>query len=278
MINNSLRKSRQEGRLSGARKPGSMTPQEIPALRRQIFATWHALDDNLSRVGKELASHSFLGNPAGQQVFLYLCHFSARLAQNWFARPAEKIKVLDWGAGKGQVTYLLSQLGFRPDSCDLVESEPQRPLLDRTGIGLIALEHDYQLPFADQSYDVVLSFGVLEHVPNDRESLREIYRVLRPGGLLLCYNLPGAHSWIMHLAHLMGNHYHDRLYTRVGVSQMLHEGGYQILDMWQRQLFPKNRLPYPMPWVWERLDQWLVNHTPLGRLATSLEFVAMRPR
>ncbi len=278
MINNSLRKSRQEGRLSGAHKSRPMSPQEIAALRRQTFATWHALDDNLSHVGKQLPSHSFLGNPAGQQVFLYLSHFSALLAQRWFARSPQEIKVLDWGAGKGQVTYLLTQHGFTPDSCDLVDTEPLRPLLERTGIGLIALEHDYELPFADASYDMVLSFGVLEHVPNDRESLREIFRVLRPGGLLLCYNLPGARSWIMHLAHLMGNHYHDRLYERAGVSQMLHECGYQVLDMWQRQLFPKNRLPYPMPWLWERLDQWLVEHTPLGRLATSLEFVALRPR
>ena len=42
-----------------------------------------------------------------------------------------------------------------------------------------------QLPFADEEFDVVLINHVLEHVPDDRQALREIYRVLRPGGRAL---------------------------------------------------------------------------------------------
>lgn len=36
---------------------------------------------------------------------------------------------------------------------------------------------------ADQSYDVVIACDVLEHVPDDRAALRELRRILRPGGL-----------------------------------------------------------------------------------------------
>jgi len=40
------------------------------------------------------------------------------------------------------------------------------------------------LPFADRRFDVVLSSHVLEHIPDDRRAMREICRVLKPGGTL----------------------------------------------------------------------------------------------
>ena len=38
------------------------------------------------------------------------------------------------------------------------------------------------LPFADASFDYVVSFQVIEHIKRDREFVREVYRVLKPGG------------------------------------------------------------------------------------------------
>jgi glycosyltransferase involved in cell wall biosynthesis/SAM-dependent methyltransferase len=42
-----------------------------------------------------------------------------------------------------------------------------------------------RLTFPDQSFDTILSFDVMEHVPDDVAALRECYRCLRPGGVLL---------------------------------------------------------------------------------------------
>jgi SAM-dependent methyltransferase len=41
------------------------------------------------------------------------------------------------------------------------------------------------LPFADDSFDVILCSHVLEHIVDDRKAMRELYRVLRPGGWAL---------------------------------------------------------------------------------------------
>jgi SAM-dependent methyltransferase len=38
------------------------------------------------------------------------------------------------------------------------------------------------LPFADNSYDVILCNHVLEHIPDDYKALTELYRVMKPGG------------------------------------------------------------------------------------------------
>jgi SAM-dependent methyltransferase len=44
-----------------------------------------------------------------------------------------------------------------------------------------------RLPFADNSFDLILSHEVLEHVQDDRAALREMIRTLRPGGRLLLF-------------------------------------------------------------------------------------------
>ena len=41
------------------------------------------------------------------------------------------------------------------------------------------------LPFEDESFDCVVSFQVIEHIKRDKEFVREVYRVLKPGGLFI---------------------------------------------------------------------------------------------
>lgn len=42
-----------------------------------------------------------------------------------------------------------------------------------------------QLPFADNFYDIIFCNHVLEHIPDDKKAMQELYRVLKPGGMAI---------------------------------------------------------------------------------------------
>lgn len=50
-----------------------------------------------------------------------------------------------------------------------------------------------RLPFADDTFDVVMSRGAIQHTANPRQALRELVRVVKPGGLLFFYTY--KHGW-----------------------------------------------------------------------------------
>ena len=86
----------------------------------------------------------------------------------------------------------------------------QTPIITKFGIQVRPLEHEYNLPYDDNAFDIVLSVGVLEHVPNDVASMAEIRRVLKPGGLFFPASFFQLNLlWTQKVAHLRGNNYHD---------------------------------------------------------------------
>jgi SAM-dependent methyltransferase len=205
------------------------------------------------------------------------------MSEHVLEHPFGALSVLDWGCGKGHVSKLLRDLGPGSlRSCDLASDEEDSafgqdtPLIRDFNIPVTPLDHEYKLPYPDATFDVVLSVGVLEHVANDQASLAEIGRVLRPRGMFFCFNLPTTLSWTQKLSHMRGNLYHDRLYDERHIREMLSSVEFDLLDLWYRQILPKNSVHYPMFRLWERIDQFVTFYSPLRVFATSIEFVASR--
>jgi SAM-dependent methyltransferase len=103
------------------------------------------------------------------------------------------------------------------------------------------------LPFPDACFDAVASVGVLEHVRetggNELASLREIARVLRPSGILICYHLPNRYSWIDFLARRFpGKHRHDYRYTRHDIEAFAFVIGLELLQIRRYGFLPRNSL------------------------------------
>ena len=98
-------------------------------------------------------------------------------------------KLLNIGAGRD---FLLER--FTRAGCDVFEQdtvlEPLK-LLKARGASFCVCSDARQLPFADNTFDLVTSFAVLHHIWPIEQTLAELLRVLKPGGLA-CFNEPNA--------------------------------------------------------------------------------------
>lgn len=111
-------------------------------------------------------------------------------------RPAAGERVLDVGCGAGLDAFVAAGLAGpagRVVGVELTQEMldvPRAALARRPAPWLAFEEADAAaLPFADASFDVVLSNGVLNLVPDKDAAFREIRRVLRPGGTLAAADL-----------------------------------------------------------------------------------------
>lgn len=71
---------------------------------------------------------------------------------------------------------------YLSDLSDGMVREARQRLSNQTATFSFAVLDAAALPFSDRSVDVVLGFGLLDHLPHRLEALRQIQRVLRPGG------------------------------------------------------------------------------------------------
>ena len=95
--------------------------------------------------------------------------------------PMERI--LEIGGGRGGLTALLYP-GARITNVDLDPSLGAASINQVAGTRFVCADAT-RLPFADESFDAVTMFDVLEHIPDHQRAAAEARRVLRPGGVLL---------------------------------------------------------------------------------------------
>lgn len=119
-------------------------------------------------------------------------HFTPRLVQQWLDDiqvPAEYFKgklVLDAGCGSGRWTYAMASLGATVVAADLTDAG-----VEITHQATVQLENVavlqasvFHLPFRPESFDLVVSWGVLHHTPDTKAAFERVAPLVRKGGQL----------------------------------------------------------------------------------------------
>ena len=175
------------------------------------------------------------------------------------------MRVLEVACGRGGFVRALEEAGARVTGCDfsLEALRGARTKLAHTNAGRVSclVQGDIQwLPFANNTFEMVIDCETLEHVPDERSALREMYRVTRPGGKLLLttpnyVNMMGAYEVYCKLRH--PGHKDDQPFDRrqsfMHILRRIRSAGWSILctDGTVHQ-FPVR--PGMNPWRWKGLE------------------------
>ena len=107
-----------------------------------------------------------------------------------FGRPLSSLagkRILEAGSGAGRFTEILLKYGacvYSFDFSNAVEANYENNMPNEN---LTLFQADIEsIPFQNDFFDAVLCLGVLQHTPSTRSSLRELSRVLKPEGELVC--------------------------------------------------------------------------------------------
>lgn len=152
---------------------------------------------------------------------------------------------LDAGAGFGRHAYAAARLGARVVALDWAAHEV---VATRNTFAAMALAGEMppdrfvaclrgdatRLPFADATFDRVVTSEVLEHIDSDTAAIAELHRVLKPGGILAATVptwLPEKINWMLsdeyHAPKSPGGHV--RIYSATELKAKLRTAGFDIV-------------------------------------------------
>ncbi|MFL6765946.1 MAG: class I SAM-dependent methyltransferase [Sphingomicrobium sp.] len=150
------------------------------------------------------------------------------------AQLPPKAQILEIGCGTGHNLAMLAGFG-RVDALEL--DEEARALSEkRLGRKVMSSPLPELSEVADESYDLIGAFDVIEHIENDSAALMAIATKLRPGGRFVM-TVP-AHQW-MWSAHDVVNH-HKRRYSKRALRQLVESSPMRLekIGYFNSLLFP----------------------------------------
>lgn len=186
-----------------------------------------------------------------------------------------KGKLLDVGAATGVFLQAAKKRSWAVDGIELVDWAAQKAreadLEVKTGV-----LSDFSQEMVD--FDVVTYFDVLEHLSDPDDELRLVYKILKPGGLLII-NTPDAGSWLARILgkrwHLLTPPEHLIIFNRNNLTQLLKDRGFEVLKV--EKIGKRFTLQYVFRtlanWqkiaLWHRLAKFLENNR-LGKVSISI--------
>ncbi|GEC58298.1 SAM-dependent methyltransferase [Bradyrhizobium japonicum] len=184
---------------------------------------------------------------------------------------------LDVGAGRGIASYALARTGFvvralEPDPSAIVGAAAIRNLVRQTQLPIRVVEEFCErLPFADAAFDLVFARAVLHHTRDLEGACREMFRVLRPGGMLIAAREhviskePDLPQFLAQhpLHHLYGGEHAFLLDRYTGA---LTAAGFSAIDTLAPLQSPINLFPYTLETLKSAIVTRLTQKVPVAPL------------
>jgi SAM-dependent methyltransferase len=146
---------------------------------------------------------------------------------------ARKHRILDVGCGTGTLLKYFSRYGVA-QGVDM--DEDAIAFCHMRGAHRVQKVGPLPLPFDDNTFDLITILDVLEHIDDDEGTLRELYRILRPGGMLMV-SVP-AYQFLWGPQDEISKH--KRRYIAPQIRALLKQTGFQVkkLSYFNTILFP----------------------------------------
>jgi SAM-dependent methyltransferase len=149
-----------------------------------------------------------------------------RIIASFVKRIVQELKVqephlLDVGCGTGANLELLNEFGIA-EGVDI--STEALSFCRQRGLAAVKQGQAEDLPYSDSAFDVVAALDVVEHLDDDVAGLKEMYRVLKPGGAALLFVPAFMFLWGVQddISH------HRRRYTLSQLQDVVRKAGFEI--------------------------------------------------
>lgn len=153
---------------------------------------------------------------------------------------AQDVRILDLGCDDGEWTLQVAKASGAREIQGIELNSLAAEKAVRKGIKVSISDLNQRFPYADDTFDLIHTNQVIEHVPNVDHFLQEIFRVLRPGGSLVLSTENGS-SWHNVLAAAMGWQIFSltNLSSRqsgIGNPLAVHRGTTQFTSTWTHKV------------------------------------------
>ena len=180
-------------------------------------------------------------------------------------------RALDLGCGTGNYTLELYKRGFSVVGADLSVEMLKIAKTKLPDVPFVRA-NAYSLPFKDESFDLILSVTMFEFLREPEKAVREIYRVLKPGGEVVIGTMNGRSSWFL-FKRLKGlfvetAYRYARFYTPKELEDILLSTGFKEVESRGIIYFPSF---FPFLSLAEKMDEKFS-----GRLKEIGAFIAVR--
>ncbi len=149
------------------------------------------------------------------------------------------MRIIDCGSGKGSITISLAK-AFAPGKVEGIELNPDEvkraaDTAKSEGVKNVRFQQGsvYELPFPDQTFDAAFAHTVLQHLAEPVKALKEMYRVLKPGGVVGVRE-EDWDAWIWHPGMPVVNEA-MRIYREVWERNGGHPAGAKMHREWLRK-------------------------------------------